>query len=102
MPLSLQIKDNSEVLMREAIRRMPDGEYSADGWIEDDGVIADKPYKFRATVVVRDDEIIIDYTGSDPQAAAEGSSGWMPAAPFRPSRTRRSLQHGIAFRAFRG
>lgn len=67
--LGEQIKDNSEVLMREAIRRMPDGEYSADGWIEDDGVIADKPYKFRATVVVRDDEIIIDYTGSDPQAS---------------------------------
>ncbi len=67
--LGEEIKDNSEVLMRQAISRMPDGEYSAEGWIEDDGVIADKPYKFVATVVVRGDEILIDYTGSDPQAA---------------------------------
>ena len=67
--LGEQIKNNSEVLMREAISRMPDGEYSADGWIEDDGVVADKPYKFRATVVIRGDEIILDYTGSDPQAS---------------------------------
>ena len=67
--LGEEIKDNSEVLMRQAISRMPDGEYTAEGWIEDDGVIADKPYKFVATVVVRGDEILIDYTGSDPQAA---------------------------------
>ena len=67
--LAEQIKDISEVLMRQAISRMPDGEYTAVGLLEDDGVIPDKPYRFRATLVVRGDEIIVDYTGSDPQAA---------------------------------
>ena len=67
--LASQTKDVSEVLMRQAIERLPDGEYVAEGFLEDDGVIPDRPWKIRATVVIRGDEIIVDYTGSDPQAA---------------------------------
>jgi N-methylhydantoinase B len=67
--LAAQMKDVSEVLMRRAIRRIPNGEYTAEGYLEDDGVIPDRPWKIRATLVVRDDEIIVDYTGSDEQAA---------------------------------
>jgi N-methylhydantoinase B/oxoprolinase/acetone carboxylase alpha subunit len=67
--LAAQMKDVSEVLMRRAIRRIPNGEYTAEGLLEDDGVIPDRPWKIRATLVVRDDEIIVDYTGSDEQAA---------------------------------
>ena len=32
-------------------------------------MIPDRPWKIRATVVIRGDEVIVDYTGSDPQAA---------------------------------
>ena len=67
--LAAQIKDVSESLMRKAIQRLPDGEYSAEGFLEDDGVIPDRPWKIRATLVVRGDELIVDYAGSDPQAA---------------------------------
>ena len=67
--LADQIKDVSEVMMRQAIARMPDGAYSAEGIIEDDGVLADKPYRFAAEIIVRGDEIVVDYTGSDPQSA---------------------------------
>ncbi|MCL5962306.1 MAG: hydantoinase B/oxoprolinase family protein [Chloroflexi bacterium] len=63
------IKDVSEVLTRKAIAAMPDGEWSFEGYLEDDGVIPDRPWKIRATLVVRGDELIADYTGSDPQAA---------------------------------
>ena len=48
---------------------MPDGEYPAEGHLEDDGVVSDKQYKFAVRLVVRGDEIIVDYTGSGPQAA---------------------------------
>ena len=51
--LAAQIKDVSESLMRKAIQRLPDGEYSAEGFLEDDGVIPDRPWKIRATLVVR-------------------------------------------------
>ena len=67
--LAEQIKHVSEVLMHRAIRRIPNGEYSAEGFLEDDGVIPGRPWKIKATLVVRDDEIIVDYTGSDEQAA---------------------------------
>ena len=66
--LAERIKDISELLVRRAISRMPDGEYTAEGYLEDDGVVSDKRYKFVATLVIRGDEIIVDYTGSDPQA----------------------------------
>ena len=66
--LAEQIKDISELLVRRAISAMPDGEYTAEGYLEDDGVVAGKRYKFVATLVIRGDEIIVDYTGSDPQA----------------------------------
>jgi N-methylhydantoinase B/oxoprolinase/acetone carboxylase alpha subunit len=61
------IKDVSERLMRAEIASWPDGEVSAEGLIEDDGVVPDRPWKIKTTVVIRGDELIVDYTGSDPQ-----------------------------------
>ena len=57
----------SERLMRAEIAAIPDGEYTAEEILEDDG-ITDDPYAIRVTVVVRDGEILVDYTRSDPQA----------------------------------
>jgi N-methylhydantoinase B/oxoprolinase/acetone carboxylase alpha subunit len=61
------VKLVSERLMRAEIASWPDGEYTAEGLLEDDGVIADKPWKIKATVVIRGDELIVDFTGTDPQ-----------------------------------
>jgi N-methylhydantoinase B/oxoprolinase/acetone carboxylase alpha subunit len=61
------IKTVSERLMRAEIASWPDGEYTAEGLLEDDGVVPDRPWKIRGTVVIRDDELIVDFTGSDPQ-----------------------------------
>ena len=74
--LAREIKDVSEVLMREAITRLPDGEYSAEGYMEDDGVIPDRPWKIRATLAINGDEITVDYTGSDQQAAGAINQSW--------------------------
>ncbi len=62
-----EIKDVSERLMRAEIAKWPDGEYTAEGVIEDDGVNADRPWKIKATVVIRGDQLIVDYVGTDPQ-----------------------------------
>jgi N-methylhydantoinase B len=61
------IKRVSERLMREQISRWPDGEYVAEGVIEDDGVVADREWKIKTTVVIRGDELIVDFVGTDPQ-----------------------------------
>ena len=63
-----QLMDYSETRMSAEIREIPNGEYVFEDWIENDGVVPDKKYKIKCTVIVRDDDIIFDYTGSDPQA----------------------------------
>ena len=58
----------AERRMREEIRKIPDGEYSFEDIIEDDGVL-NIPYTVRCKVVVDDDQITCDFTGSSLQAA---------------------------------
>ena len=45
------IKDVSERLMRAEIASWPDGEYAAEGLLEDDGVVPDRPWKISGTLV---------------------------------------------------
>lgn len=59
--------DYSERFMRAEIGEIPNGTYWAQDCMEDDGV-TDRPYYFRLKLVVRDDEVIADWTHSDPQA----------------------------------
>ncbi len=62
------IKDYSERRMREEIRQMPNGVYTYVGYaIDNDGVI-DAPLELKVTVIIEDDEMIVDYTGSAKQA----------------------------------
>ena len=62
-----ELKSHAERLMRHQIEAIPDGEYSFGDSMEDDG-ITDSPARFRATIVVRGDRAVVDYTGSDQQA----------------------------------
>jgi N-methylhydantoinase B len=61
------LMDISEEIMRSEIRKMPKGEYDYEDYMDDDGY-TDKTYKIKVTLVVRGDELIIDFTGTDPQA----------------------------------
>jgi N-methylhydantoinase B/oxoprolinase/acetone carboxylase alpha subunit len=56
----------AERRMRAEIARIPDGEYTFEDVMEDDGV-AGGPFAIRTRVVVRGDELIADFTGSSPQ-----------------------------------
>lgn len=70
------IKAVSEILARRAIADLPDGEWSFEAAIEDDGVDPDSEWKIRATVVVRGDEVIVDYTGSSIQSPGPANQTW--------------------------
>jgi len=59
----------AERYMRAEIKEIPDGIYSFCDYIEDDGVIPGKSYKIDCRVVVAGDSLLIDYTGSESQAA---------------------------------
>jgi N-methylhydantoinase B len=61
------ILDSAERQCREEIRKVPNGKYYAEFSMDNDG-INDEPVTFRVNVIVEDEEITIDYTGTDPQA----------------------------------
>jgi N-methylhydantoinase B len=74
------IKDVSEALAREVIAGLPDGEYPFSGEIEDDGVSPGVRWQIKATVVIRGDEMIVDYTGSSPQSGGSANQSWAVTA----------------------
>lgn len=60
--------DASERIMRERLRTIPDGIYHGAKSIDDD-VASDEPLTVRVRITVRDGEIEIDFSESDPQSA---------------------------------
>jgi N-methylhydantoinase B len=77
----------SEKMMREEIARIPDGTYTFEDFIEDDGV-TDKPLKVKATVTVSGSNITVDFTDSSPQ-----TSGGINMTPsFRDSYTQLAIR----------
>jgi N-methylhydantoinase B len=61
-----ELIDYSERRMRAEIDALPDGEYPAAMCVEDDGLTAE-PFRVQVAVVIRGDQIIFDFTGSDGQ-----------------------------------
>ncbi|MFZ4760998.1 MAG: hydantoinase B/oxoprolinase family protein, partial [Burkholderiaceae bacterium] len=62
-----EINIYAERVTRAAIEKLPDGEWSFEDWIDDDGVDRDKPIRLFVTVRKSGDEMAVDYTGSSPQ-----------------------------------
>jgi N-methylhydantoinase B len=59
------IFDQTERLERDAVTAIPDGEYAAEGCLDDNGVVAGEPCWVRVRVVVAGDAMTIDLSGSD-------------------------------------
>jgi N-methylhydantoinase B len=57
----------SERQMRSYIREIPDGSYSWEDFIDNDGIV-DEPIPVKLTVTVQDDEMKFDFTGSGPKS----------------------------------
>jgi N-methylhydantoinase B len=58
--------DNSERLMREDLGAYKDGTYTAEGFMDGDG-ISDDPVRIVVTVTIDNGSVTVDYTGSSPQ-----------------------------------
>ncbi len=67
------ILDHGERIAREAIRAMPDGEWSAESALDNNGLTQDQ-VPFRATVRIVGDEITVDTSGSALQQAGPVNS----------------------------
>jgi N-methylhydantoinase B len=51
-----------------AIAKLPAGTSSAEGFLDSDGVVVDKPIKLAVTIAIKDGIASFDFSGSDPQA----------------------------------
>ncbi|MEV6986036.1 hydantoinase B/oxoprolinase family protein [Sphaerisporangium sp. NPDC051017] len=59
------INDHGERLARLALAKLPRGTWSAHDFVDSDGVDLDRLIKMAVTVTITDDEMIVDWTGSD-------------------------------------
>jgi N-methylhydantoinase B len=62
-----EVIDYAERLTRAAIAKLPDGVYSFEDWIDDDGIDIGKPIRLLVTLTKQGDSLVADWTGSSPQ-----------------------------------
>lgn len=62
-----EVLDYTERLARAAVCDLPDGDFSFEDWIDDDGMDVGKPIRLFVTVRKRGDSVEFDWTGSSPQ-----------------------------------
>lgn len=60
--------DYTAKMMRARLATLPEGKYEALDYLDDDG-ITDQPLPIRVVIEIKDDQAIIDFTGSAPQCA---------------------------------
>ncbi len=65
-----QILDHGERLARARLSALPKGSWSAEDWVDDDGIDKDTMLKIKATVTISEDELLVDFSGSS--AAVKG------------------------------
>jgi N-methylhydantoinase A/oxoprolinase/acetone carboxylase beta subunit/N-methylhydantoinase B/oxoprolinase/acetone carboxylase alpha subunit len=78
-----EMRDQSDRLARDAVRQIPDGEYSASSWLDNDGQEIDKHVPINVRVEVRGDDMTIDFSGIADQVRGpinSGKSGGVAAA----------------------
>jgi N-methylhydantoinase B len=59
--------DHAERLTRAALGELPDGDWSFEDWIDDDGIDYGKPIRLFVTIRKRGGHMVVDWTGSNPQ-----------------------------------
>ncbi len=65
--------DSAETRLRHALAQLPDGEATAENWLDGDGA-SDTPVKVHVVVRKSGDSVLIDLRGSDPQTVGPANS----------------------------
>src|SRR5262245_35539020 len=78
-----EIWRQTDKLVRDAVRAIPDGVYAAESFLDDDGRVMNKTIPLKIKVVVQGDELTVDYSEVAEQVPGFincGASGGMAAA----------------------
>lgn len=63
-----RVIDRCEQIIRDVVLpQIPNGEYVGEDFVENDGITLDKPVKIQITIRKSDDEMILDFAGTDAQ-----------------------------------
>ncbi len=62
-----EVTDHAERMTRAALRELPDGQWSFEDFIDDDGIDRGTPIKLRCTITKRGDGVTVDWAGSSAQ-----------------------------------
>ena len=62
---TLELKKRASKLMRSYISKLPDGEFEAADWLDNDG-ITDDPLQLNIKLKISGDSMTLDFTGSSP------------------------------------
>ncbi|MBV8840859.1 MAG: hydantoinase B/oxoprolinase family protein [Alphaproteobacteria bacterium] len=65
--LMAETLDHAERLTRAALAQLPDGEWSFEDFIDDDGIDYGKPIRLFVTIRKHGDAMVVDWTGTNPQ-----------------------------------
>jgi N-methylhydantoinase B len=68
-----ELVDYTDRRTRAELAKLPRGEYRAEGYVDNDG-FTDAPVKLVARVVIDEEGVLFDFTGSDPQRRAPVNS----------------------------
>lgn len=64
-----EIAEHGEKLARAGLAELPKGTWSAEDFVDDDGVELGKLVKMHCEVTITDDEMVVDWSGSDDQVS---------------------------------
>ncbi len=70
-----QIMLHTELEARAAVKKMPDGVYEAESFMDDDAVDLDQPVPIRVKVIIKNDEMTVDLSQMSPQVKGFYNSG---------------------------
>jgi N-methylhydantoinase B len=62
-----EVIDYAERLTRAAVAELPDGTFTFEDWIDDDGIDVDKPIRLFVTITKKGDSMKVDWTGTAAQ-----------------------------------
>jgi N-methylhydantoinase B len=72
-----EMYDHSERITRLAIEKIPDGIWTAEDFMDNNGIDLDKPIKIKVKVTVKESDITVDFTGSDPEQNGPMNGLWV-------------------------
>jgi len=73
-----ELFNRAEKMTLEKIKEIPDGEYTFEDYIDNDGIDLDRRITLKVKLTIRGSEFIVDFTGTDPQV--KGPINAVPSA----------------------